>query len=150
VIRFLKPLCLSILLSVLTAACTPVVANRGNMPDPEQVLKVQPGVSSREDVAAVLGSPTTISPFDENRWYYLGQKTEQTAFLDPDTVDDQILKVTFNDRGIVDDIKLVDTSTKEDVTPVDRRTPTAGKEITVLEQLLGNLRHPTVSGKDKN
>jgi outer membrane protein assembly factor BamE (lipoprotein component of BamABCDE complex) len=119
-------------------ACTPTQATRGNIVEDFRIAEIIPGVSGRTNVLKSLGSPTTTAPFDENVWYYIGQKTEKTGIFDPKVVDKKIVVVAFNADGIVDSIEKVDAG-QIDVPTVRRKTPTSGNEITVMQQLIGNV-----------
>ena len=137
--------------------CAKKVAVRGNLPDVEEVLEVQPGLHDRNDVATILGTPSTVSNFldrtqadalNNKYWYYIGYRTEQTAFLDPEVVDRSVLVVAFNDNGIVDDTRLYTLEDGKVINPVTRETPTEGRELTILQQLFGNIgRFPGASGQ---
>lgn len=127
------------LLAGSLAACSPRVAVRGNLPDPEQVVEVLPGESSREDVQRILGSPSTLSTFQDATWYYIGERTEQLAFFAPDVVERSVLVITFNDAGRVDDTKLYTVEDGQEIAMVARETPTEGKELTIWQQLIGNI-----------
>lgn len=127
------------LLAVALGACSSRVAVRGNLPEPEQVVAVQPGESSREDVQRILGSPSTLSTFQDATWYYIGERTEQVAFFAPDVVERSVLVVTFNDAGLVDDTKLFTVEDGQEIAMVDRTTPTEGNELTIWQQLIGNI-----------
>lgn len=128
------------ILAALTAlpACTPTEAIRGNIVEDYRMAEIVPGVSSRTNVLKSLGSPTTVAPFDDNVWYYIGQKTEQTGIFDPKVIDKKVVVVAFNDDGVVEAIDKVNADDIE-VHPVRRKTPTSGNEVTVLQQLLGNV-----------
>lgn len=128
-----------ILPGLAASGCTPITAQRGNLTDPERVAELQPGQSRRDDVAAVLGTPTSVGTFDPNVWYYIGQKTEKTAFFQPEVVERRVLIVRFDQAGVVREIKKLDETNGQDVEMVDRSTPTAGREMTFLEQMLGNV-----------
>ena len=121
------------------AACDRKVAVRGNMPDPEVVLEVQPGYSNRNEVLQILGSPSSVSTFMDDTWYYIGYRTEQFAFLEPDVVDRSVLVVAFNDAGVVSDTQLFTVEDGQIIDPVSRETPTEGRELTILQQLFGNI-----------
>ncbi|HAX91374.1 MAG TPA: outer membrane protein assembly factor BamE, partial [Rhodospirillaceae bacterium] len=83
-IRRFTPLALIALTLVSLGACTPTVANRGQIVDPEKLAEVTAGTSSREDVVRALGSPTQVSTFDEKVWYYFGRSTKQYSFFTPE------------------------------------------------------------------
>jgi hypothetical protein len=133
--------------SVFVAACEPTIANRGNILDPDKVTEVKVGTSSREDVANTLGTPTHTSTFDDKTWYYIGRKTQQFSFYDPEVIEQKTIVVHFDDLGIVTAVNDLDMSTAEDIKPVDRRTPTYGNDNTLIQQLLGNLSNPRPATK---
>lgn len=124
------------------AACAPSVANRGNILDPETFAQIKPGSTTREEVATKLGTPTSVSTFDEKVWYYVGRQTEQYSFFTPDVLKQQAVEVDFNDQGVVTAFKNLDLSQAADASPVDRSTPTYGQENTLVRELLGDLSHP--------
>ncbi|MEM6781892.1 MAG: outer membrane protein assembly factor BamE [Pseudomonadota bacterium] len=120
------------------SACTPTQATRGNIVEDHRMEAIIAGESSRTDVLRNMGSPTTQAPFDDNIWYYIGQKTEKHGIFDPEVVEEKIVVVAFNDEGIVQDVQEVD-SDRVDIPVVRRKTPTGGHEVTLMQQLLGNV-----------
>lgn len=129
-----------VLLSVLlaTAACTPTHAVRGNIVEDFRLAEVTPGVSTRQNVLMSLGSPTTQAPFDENVWYYMGQRTEKRGIFDPEVTDEKIVVVSFDEEGIVQVAEVVDAD-RIDIPRVREKTPTGGNEVTAVQQIMGNL-----------
>ena len=119
-------------------ACTPVVAQRGNLVENYQLEQLTPGESTRSDVLKVLGSPTTQSTFNQNVWYYIGQETEKKGILDPEITLERVLIVTFNEEGIVQGIEDSDGS-HENIPYARDKTATHGNELTLMQQLLGNV-----------
>lgn len=119
-------------------ACSPMEATRGNIVDADRRAEISVGTSTRDDVFRAMGSPTTVSPFDNNIWYYMGQKTEKHGIFDTEVVDEKIVSVTFDDEGIVRNLKEMDNA-RVDVPHNSNQTPTYGNEVTIMQQLLGNL-----------
>ncbi len=134
----------------LLAACTPTMANRGNMVDPDKLSQIKKGSSTREEVVNKLGTPTEIATFDENIWYYFGRRTEQYAFFDPEVLEQQAVEIHFDENGIVTEVDKLDPSASQEINPVTRRTPTYGHETTFFEQLLGNMGRPGAPGGKPN
>lgn len=130
---------LSLIAGFLLAGCTPMVANRGNLLDDYQMKELEPGVDGPDEVVRKLGSPTTVAPFDDHTWYYIGQKTSKTGILDAKITEERIVVVTFNPAdGLVD--RVVERQDgREDIPLVQRKTPTTGNEFTVIQQMMGNL-----------
>lgn len=137
--RGTRSLLLAGIFGLFLGACEQSVQVRGNLPDPDLVSKINPGVHSRIDIANLLGSPSTISSFQDSKWYYIGQKTTQFAFFEPEVLERAVIEVSFDDQGVVSETKTYSLADGQDIDPVDRVTPTEGKKITFLQQLIGNL-----------
>ena len=120
-------------------ACSLKVAQRGVMPDIDAIASIVPQESGKLDVERRLGSPSSINMFGEETWMYIGETTEAVAFFEPKVNERSVLVVIFDDKGIVKDIQSHGLDVARDVEPVDRTTPTVGKNLTVIEQLMGNL-----------
>ncbi len=120
------------------AACTPVSANRGNLLDEYDMKQVVAGQDNRDEVIRKIGSPTAIAPFDDNTWYYLGQKTEKVGIFDPKVTQEKIVVVTFAQDGLVNSV-VERRDGRQDVPIVQRQTPTSGNDFTFMQQMLGNL-----------
>ena len=130
--------------AVAVAACSGQTAVRGNMVDLDEVAEIEAGQFTRDDVADLLGSPSTTSNFEDNSWYYIGQKTEQIAFLEPEILERRVLVVDFSDDGTVADTKLFSLEDGQVIEMVSRTTPTEGRDLTIIQQIFGNLgRFPT-------
>lgn len=121
------------------SACGNDVQQRGNTPDPEDIAEIQPGVHSRQDIVDLLGSPSTVSTFEDRKWYYIGQKTQEVAFMKPEVLDRQVLVITFDDTGVVEGTRSYGMADAQEISPVARVTPTEGRDLTLLQQLFGNI-----------
>ena len=122
------------------AACQPTIDHRGYQARSGDLAKVQMGMPKAE-VEALLGSPSTTASvaLQGDSYYYISSRVEQTAFLDPKETERQVFAVRFdvNDQVVsfasygMEDGQVVDVNS--------RRTPTKGKELTIVQQLLGNV-----------
>lgn len=138
----MKFLALPALLAVAlsASACSPIVRTSGSLFEPETLSQLQPGVSRDSDVMALLGTPTAESTFDpRHEWYYVGQRTEQTAFFAPEVTDRQILRIRFDDNGVLAAADKLTLADGKEIDPNSRTTPTVGHELTMIEQVLGNV-----------
>ncbi len=138
----MKPVMLSIVCAAMIAtvsACAPNVATRGNLPDPDRLAEIVPGEASRDDVAILLGSPSSAATFGDEIWYYIAARVETVAFNEPEVIDQQVVAIRFGEDGLVAAIDTYGMDDARAVEIVDRVTPTSGKEITILQQLIGNV-----------
>ena len=134
-------------LLLLLASCRPIVDSRGYTTDAEDFKQIVIGQSRSEDVAAVLGTPTTRSSFGDEIWYYISLRRETQGLFAPQIADQQVTAIHFDADHVV---KQVETRTKADaknVQVVDTVTPTEGRHLTIMEQLLGNLGRFSAPGR---
>ncbi|MBS28380.1 MAG: cell envelope protein SmpA [Alphaproteobacteria bacterium] len=121
------------------SACAPTINIRGQQPDPEALAAIEPGETSRRQVEQALGSPSTEGVFRENVWYYMSERTETFAFLAPELLERKIVAIVFDDGGVVEDIFTYTENDRREVELVSRVTPTAGNELSLIQQLFGNV-----------
>ncbi|MBO6520634.1 MAG: outer membrane protein assembly factor BamE [Rhodospirillales bacterium] len=121
------------------SACSPHVAQRGAMPDIDAIAAITPNKSTKNEVERALGSPSTINMYGEETWMYVGETTETVAFLESEVNERSVVLVTFNKDGVVTDVSSHGLAESRNIQPVERKTPTVGKKVTVIEQLMGNL-----------
>ncbi|MEM7493131.1 MAG: outer membrane protein assembly factor BamE [Pseudomonadota bacterium] len=130
----------SLALSALTTACiSPIEDFHGYTSDDVQPSAIQPGVDTRSSVLAQLGSPSTESVFDENTWYYISTQRERIAFLRPRTSQRTITAVVFDDENEVSDVLAFDETDGQVISYASRETATRGRQLSILEQLFGNI-----------
>lgn len=124
---------------LITASCSSIIDTRGHTINTEDLKQVVEGQSTKEDIQALFGSPSITSSFGNDIWYYISVTKERFAFYAPEVTKQHVFAFTYNEAGALDhydefkleDGKLVDF--------VEKTTPTAGKSLTAVEQLLGNL-----------
>ena len=125
--------------SLSAGACASRLDTRGNLPDPKLVAEIRPGELSREDVVDLIGSPSSVTPFGSDTWYYISKRTETFAFFAPKVTARKIIVVKFAKDGKVKEVKTVGLEKSRVIKPVSRKTPTHGTKMTIIEQLIGNL-----------
>ena len=101
----------------------PVIA-RGNRPTEAQIKDISVGVHTRDDIQAMLGSPTSSSAFGDQNWYYISARTR----LRP-----------MRHFGISDPETVLGEADMQDVRMVSRETPSPGNERTLTQALFGNI-----------
>jgi outer membrane protein assembly factor BamE (lipoprotein component of BamABCDE complex) len=130
---------LFIALVFLSASCSPIVEIRGYVFDEKLLDQIKVNETISNDVMDILGSPSTTSAIDASTWYYIYSKAETVAFYHPTVTDRRVLAVSFDDDNKVNNLKYYGLEEGKIISYVDRTTPTRGRELTVLQQLFGNL-----------
>lgn len=124
---------------VVLGGCQATIDTRGYVPDEEAIGRIKPGELTRNDVQEILGTPSTVTPFSENTWLYIERKTSTIAFFEPKVLEQKVVVVEFNEAGTVTDVRRFTLEDGKAIDPVSRTTPAPGKELTFLEQLVGNV-----------
>ena len=138
-----------ILLAALAlGACekqAPPPVTRGNRIEAEKLAQITKGVQTRSDVAALLGPPTARGTFDEENWYYISGNTQVMPGRYLELRDRVVVAISFDRRGVVQDIRELKPTDGQDVGMVARETPVPGTERNMLQALFGNIGRPSVS-----
>lgn len=112
---------------------------RGHLLEDDDLGQVVPGVSSRRDVEAVLGSPSATSTFDDSEWFYIGGITRQRPGRLLAIDDQRVVRIRFDNSGTVQEVARLGPDDGRDVRVVSRITPSPGNERSLMQQLFGNI-----------
>jgi outer membrane protein assembly factor BamE (lipoprotein component of BamABCDE complex) len=137
--KLLRSAAIAVTLSatVLTACQGPSeVLHQGYVVD-QETLALAPVGSSREQVLLSLGSPSATATFDNEVFYYVSQTRKRAAaFLKPKIIDQSVLAVYFDKEGVVERLAHYTLKDGRVFDMISRVTPTGGRELTFLGQLL--------------
>jgi len=126
------------------SACNPTLRSHGYVATDVKPAEVLVGEDSRDTVYRQLGSPSTTAVFGDEIWYYISSSREELAFYEARTRSRSIVAISFGEDGTVAGIEEFDLEDGRTIRLVGRETPTRGRELSVLEQLFGNIgRLPT-------
>lgn len=122
-------------------ACAPVVGQNGFQAIDAKPMDIVAGTDTKATVLARLGSPSTTSTFEKDQvWYYISQITEKYTFRRPEVTQRSVTEITFTEGSDqVADVRTLTLADGQAVGMDGRETPTRGRRLTVLEQLLGNV-----------
>lgn len=126
-------------LAVASLAGCGTVDQRGNLPEADKLAEIHPGTTTRDQVVKILGTPSSTGVFDDKNWFYISRKTKRLAFFSPDVMDQEVYIVRFDGNGVVSRVDRKDLADGRDIEPVPGATPAPGRELTFVEQVLGNL-----------
>ena len=112
---------------------------RGNKLDAELLGQVTPGVQTRQDVSALLGSPSATGTFDQEHWYYISGTSRTRPGRVPGMENQEVVVISFDRAGVVREVKSLGERDMRDVSVVSRETPVPGNDRTVLQALFGNI-----------
>jgi outer membrane protein assembly factor BamE (lipoprotein component of BamABCDE complex) len=127
------------------SACAPIQSYSGFQTIESDPKDVKIGTDTKSTVRGRLGSPSATSTFDPNTWFYMNQMKSRVAFKRPEIVSRNVVAISFDKESEL--VKSVNSYTLKDGKVVafnGRETPTRGRELTILEQILGNVGRGSV------
>src|SRR3954464_6110951 len=131
------------------APCAPISSYSGFQAIESDPKDVKVAVDTKSTVRGKLGSPSATSTFDPNVWFYMNQVKERVAFRRPHVVARNVTAIAFDKES--EQVKSVDVYTLKDGKVIaynSRETPTRGRELTILEQLLGTVGRGSMLPRD--
>jgi outer membrane protein assembly factor BamE (lipoprotein component of BamABCDE complex) len=124
---------------VLLSACSAVYRDHGYVPEDSDLELVQIGVSTRQDVADFVGRPSAAGLLNDQGWYYVQSKFKHLGPKKPEEIDRQVVAITFDQAGIVENVERFGLADGR-VVPLSRRVTESNiKGVGFLRQLFGNF-----------
>jgi outer membrane protein assembly factor BamE (lipoprotein component of BamABCDE complex) len=125
-------------IALVLASCTTIKEQRGAELRDSKTSQITAS-STKADVLNLLGSPSTRSSYGSDVWYYIHSDKKRVLIGDDDVYKQQIIAITFDANGVVQNVEQFDQDDAKQFSFSGDRTPTAGNELGVLEQILGNV-----------
>jgi outer membrane protein assembly factor BamE (lipoprotein component of BamABCDE complex) len=132
--------CVLVLGAPLLSACTPVDQFQGYQAIDARPADVKVGTDTKNTVRTRLGSPSTVSTFDPNVWFYISQVTQKQAFYKARIIRRDVVAIAFDkDDGKVTKVDTLNMADGRVIAYNGRQTPTRGRSLSALEQILGTI-----------
>ncbi len=129
-------------LALTASACAPTLTHHGYLAyDAKPSTDIAVG-DSKETVLDKLGAPSQTSAYDPTEWYYIDQVSMKMTYKMPKVTARSVTVVNFDKT--TDTVATVRTLALADgrvLTPNPNKTPTRGRSLTALEQVLGTVGH---------
>ena len=121
------------------SGCTKMRIHQGYIADETLITAIQPGVDNKESVTTTLGRPSFTGQFNENDWYYVSRTSQNFAYNQPRVKEQTVLRVRFDAAGNVTAVDRRGVEQVASIEPSGDKTPTLGRERSLLEELFGNI-----------
>lgn len=121
-------------------ACAPVKETHGYFAKAEHLLSIKAGSHTQREVEMLMGSPSTIGTFDTNTWYYIASISSSFAWRPPEVLSRHVIAIKFDEETkLISEINQYTIADGRVIAFADDVTPTRGRELSILEQLIGNV-----------
>jgi len=139
----MKILFIFLLLITLSCSTNKVSDNHGFISLQEKFEKITINQTNKNDILKVIGPPSSISNFDNNKWFYIQRnKTNQSLLkLGIKKIDkNNILIVEFNNKGILSDKKILNLDNMNDIKLVKEVTEKDFKKNDAMYKIFSSVR----------
>ncbi len=136
-VRFVAVAAAALALGV--GACAPIIQRNGFQAVDDRPQDIVAGTDTRSTVLTRLGTPSATSAFPPQTYFYVSQTLERTAFRRPRVIQREVVAIAFDAEEKVAAVNTYGLEAGRIVNYASRETPTRGRQLTILEQLLGNV-----------
>ena len=139
----MKILLIFILLFILGCSANRLSNNHGLISLQAKYNKITINKTNKNDILTIIGPPSSISNFDQNRWFYIEtKKTNQSIFkLGIKKIKkNNILVVQFDNKGILNEKKILDLNNMNDVKYVKKITSKEYEKNNTLYKIFSSIR----------
>ncbi len=132
-------------LAAFASACAPTMTHHGYLAfDGNPATEIKVG-DSQAAVLDKFGAPSQTSVFDAQEWYYIDQMSMKMTYKQPHVTARSVTVVDFDPATQnVTKVQVLSLADGRALTPDPHKTPTRGRSLTALEQVLGTVGHQRI------
>jgi outer membrane protein assembly factor BamE (lipoprotein component of BamABCDE complex) len=127
-----------LILLVPLSGCGAQIDHHGHVFMDVDMQQVHAGMT-KEQVQQAFGSPDTTSTIGGDAYYYISTTQKTYAFFKPWEIDRQVVAVYFDQKASVQQVAHYGMQDGIVVNFASGETPARGKDMTLVEQILGNV-----------
>lgn len=137
----MKKILLNIILLIATSSCITRIEKHGYMFDETDYEMMQEGITSKERVLRILGSPTIISDLDNDEaWIYYSEDVKSLLFFIPTITERNIIVIRFNREDVISKLRKIDlTQEQKKLEFSSKHTTVESNKIGFFKSLFSNV-----------
>ena len=139
----MRILILIIVFFITACSSNKVSKNHGFISLENKLDKIVINKSNKNDIIENIGHPSSISKFNSNKWFYIERKqTNQSLFkLGIKRISkNNILVIEFNNKGLVDNKRLVNLNDMNELKYVKKITTKEFEQDNTIYNIFSSLR----------
>jgi outer membrane protein assembly factor BamE (lipoprotein component of BamABCDE complex) len=139
-------------LAVMATACAPTMTHHGYLAhEAKPSVDIKVG-DTQATVLDKLGAPSQTSIYKPSEWYYIDQTSMKMTYKQSRVTARSVTVVNFDTTTqTVAAVKTLSLADGRILTPNPAKTPTRGRSLTALEQVLGTVGHQRLdTSQDSN
>ena len=123
----------------ILSSCAQPIDIHGNRISLKSFETIEPGKTTEQQVLEQLGKPVITQDYGPRSWIYVESKSQDTVLSGKKFLNRTIVRISFSEKGIATSVDIIPYDKEYNPKIATRKTPTAGQEITVFQQLIGNF-----------
>ena len=130
-------------LFIVNCSSNKVSINHGFISLQAKYEKIKINKTNKNDIVKIIGPPSSISNFDENKWFYIQTKKENQSLFKlgiKKIQKNDVLVVSFNNKGILNDKKILNLNDMNNIKYVKKITEKEFKQNNTVYKILSSLR----------
>lgn len=121
------------------AGCAATYRNSGYVPTDDELAELTVGIDDRSSVEDQVGRPVSQGVIADRAWYFVGTRWEYYAYRAPQQIDRQVVAISFDEGGTVENIERFTLADGEVISLNRRVTDSNIAGVSLIRQLLGNI-----------
>lgn len=121
------------------SSCVQNVYKHGSEESLDAFLELKRKKTKKVLVIEEVGTPSVVSTFNKNIWYYVSTKTKRVSIFKPEVIESRVVQVSFSKTGAVSDIKLYVIDKKRELKFNTGKTPVKGDDAGLFKDFLYNF-----------
>jgi outer membrane protein assembly factor BamE (lipoprotein component of BamABCDE complex) len=134
-----KKFLLSLLFLGILSSCVVNTHNHGYEQNPDVFLKLKDDKSTKIQVLEDAGSPSIISTFNNDIWYYITTKTRRVSFFKPQVIESMVVQLNFSKEGRLSDIMAYSIKDNRKLEFDQRMSSIKGDDTSMLKDFFYNF-----------
>ena len=136
----LPPICFIFFLLICSSCGITRIEKNGYIFDSSGYETLQEGVTTKQRVLTMMGSPTVISsPSDQELWIYYHEDVRELLFFKPKIISRKIIALKFDDQQTIKELKDYDLSSEKDLTFNTNSTESQDRSEGFFKKIFGNI-----------
>jgi len=129
------------------SSCIVNMSNHGYEQDAENFMDLKANKSHKSDVLNEAGSPSVVSTFNQNIWYYISTKTRRVSILNPKVVESRVIQLNFNNSDVLSDVVIYSIDTHRALAFSKSQSSIKGDDTGLLKDFFYNFGRFNKLGK---
>ena len=133
---------LSLIISLLAlSSCFSRFEKHGYMFELSEMDMLQEGVTSKERVLKIMGSPTLVSDLgNEETWIYYSENVKHLLFFNPTIFEREVVVMNFGENGVIQNLNKITLSDEDHtINFATNYTATDDHETSLIKSFFGNV-----------